>query len=99
MIALVALLGVAVISWLYRISFTALASETRLPPGLRARMDAISPAAFATLIATDVAGTPTTAIPGAVIALFVAGVVAWRTHNHLIAVLSAVVAWTVVSLW
>lgn len=39
--------AVAAVSWLYRVSFTALLTGDRLPAAVRARMDSVSPAAFA----------------------------------------------------
>lgn len=98
MTAFVALLVVAAVSWLYRVSFTAVLAEDRLPAGLRARMDAVGPAAFAALLATHVAGTPTGELPAVLVAIAAAAVAARLTHSHVWAVLAAAGAWSLVAL-
>jgi branched-subunit amino acid transport protein len=98
MTAFVALLAVAVVSWLYRISFTAVLAEDRLPTGLRARMDAVGPAAFAALLATHVAGTDPAELPAVLAGIAAAAVASRLTPNHLVAVLAAAAAWALVAL-
>jgi len=98
MTAFVALLAVAAVSWLYRVSFTAVLAEDRLPTGVRARMDAVGPAAFAALLATHVAGTPSGELPGVLAAVLAAAVAARRTGSHVWAVLAAASAWSLVAL-
>ena len=97
MTALIALLALAAVSWLYRVMFTAVVDGDRLPAGLRARMDAVGPAAFAALVASKVAGTPTGELLPVVAAIVAAGVTARRTGNHLAAMVAAVVAWMLAS--
>lgn len=99
MTVLFALLALAAISWLYRVSFTALIAGDRLPTGLRARMDAVSPAAFAALVATQVTGTPAAEAPAIVAAVLAAAVTAWRTGSHVAAIVVAGGTWWLVSLW
>jgi branched-subunit amino acid transport protein len=97
-IVLVSLLVVAAVSWVFRISFTALFTGDRLPAALRQRMDAVGPAAFAALVVTHVAGTSTAALAPVLVALVAAGLVARRTGSHLAAVVVAAGAWWLVSL-
>lgn len=99
MTVLLSLLALAAISWLYRVSFTALVAGDRLPPGLRARMDAVSPAAFAALLVTQVAGTPAADAPPVVAAVLAAAVTAWRTGSHVAAIVVAGGTWWLLSLW
>lgn len=99
MTVLVALLALAGISWLYRVSFTALIAGDRLPAGLRARVDAVSPAAFAALLATQVTGTSAANAPAIVAAVMAAAVTAWRTGSHVAAIVVASGTWWLVSLW
>lgn len=99
MTVLIALLVLAGISWLYRVSFTALVAGDRLPAGLRARMDAVSPAAFAALLATHVAGTSAADAPAIVAAVLAAAATAWRTGSHVAAIVVAGGTWWLVSLW
>lgn len=99
MTVLLALLTLAVISWLFRVSFTALVSGDRLPPGVRARMDAVSPAAFAALLATQVTGTSAADTPAIIAAVLAAAVTAWRTGSHVAAIAVAGGTWWLVSLW
>lgn len=98
MTVLLALLAVAAVSWLFRISFTALLTGDRLPPSVRSRLDAVSPAAFAALLAAHLADTPAVELPAVAVAVVVAGIVAWRTRSHLAAVLAAGGAWGVLAL-
>ena len=98
MTVLLSLLAVAAISWAYRVSFTAVLPPDRLPSGLRARMDAVAPAAFAALIAGHVAGTPTAELPSLLVAVAAAGVAARLTSSHVAAVLAAAAAWGLMAL-
>ncbi len=93
MTVLLTLLAVAVISWAYRVSFTAVLPSDRLPAVLRRRMDAVGPAAFAALLATHVAGAAPGEVPDLVVAVLAAGVAARLTGSHVAAVLAAAGAW------
>lgn len=93
MTAFIALVLVAIITWLYRISFTALLDGQRLPAAVRQRMDAVAPAAFAALVAARITGTaPGDVLPIAA-ACLAAGLVAWRGASHVAAVGAAAAAW------
>lgn len=94
-----ALLAVAVASWLFRVSFVALVTGDRLPSQVSERLDAVGPAAFAALVVTDVLGEPGPALPGAVVALVAAGITARLTGSHLAAVVVAALAWWLVPPW
>lgn len=93
------LLGVAAISWTFRIMFTALVPAERLPAVVRSRMDAVGPAVFAALLATELAGTSHVAMPTTIVSLGAAAVAARLTGNHLAAIGAAAAAWMVMSLW
>lgn len=92
------LIAVAAVSWLFRISFTAVMSEEKLPDSIRSRMDVIGPATFAALLAADLSDTPAGAALPTLAAMVAAVLVAWRTRNHGKAVLAAGVAWYLASL-
>lgn len=98
MTVLLTLLAVALVSWLYRVSFTAILPPDRLPTGLRSRMDAVAPAAFAGLLAGHLAGAGTAELPALAVAVVAAGVAAHLTASHLAAVAAAAAAWWVVAL-
>lgn len=93
MTGLLALLAVALVTWAYRVMFTAAVDGDRLPAAVRARMDAVGPAAFAALIATKVVGTPSGSLVPMVAALVAAGFVTRRTGNHVLAIGVAVAVW------
>jgi branched-subunit amino acid transport protein len=99
MTVLIVLLGVAAVTWLYRVSFTALFADDRLPTAIRSRMDAVGPAAFAALLATHVAGVETGQRSGVVLAVLAAVVAAHLTRSHLVAVLAAAGTWWVLAAW
>lgn len=92
------LIAVAVVSWLFRISFTAVMSEEQLPDSVRSRMDVIGPATFAALLAADLSDTSAPAGLPTLAAMAAAVAVAWRTHNHGKAVLAAGAVWYLVSM-
>jgi branched-subunit amino acid transport protein len=94
MTVFLSLLALAAITWLFRITFITLVPADRLPAAVRARMDAVGPAAFAALLATEVAGTSPADLAPLLVAGAAAALAAWRTHNHLLAVLAAVAAWS-----
>lgn len=99
MTAFATLLAVAAVSWLYRVSFTAVLTGDRLPAAVRARMDAVSPAAFAALLAIHVAGAPPAEVPTLLVAVAAAAVAARITRSHVAAVLAAAAAWWVLAVW
>ena len=93
-----ALVAVAAVSWMFRVSFTAVMSEEQLPNAIRSRMDVIGPATFAALLAADLSDTSTGAALPTIAAMAAAVVVAWRTRNHGKAVLAAGAAWYLISI-
>ncbi len=98
MTVLLTLLAVAVVSWAYRVSFTAVLPPERLPAGLRSRMDAVGPAAFAALLAGHVAGAAPAEVPVLLAAVAAAAVAARLTASHLAAIVAAAGAWWLLSL-
>lgn len=98
MTVFLSLIAVAGVSWLFRISFTAVMSEEQLPDAIRSRMDVIGPATFAALLAADLSNTSAGAALPTIAAMAAAVVVAWRTQNHGKAVIAAGVAWYLVSI-
>ena len=86
MTTLLALLGVAAITWGYRVTFTAVVGADRLPARLRSRMDAVGPAAFSALVMTELATAEAAAIPAFVLALLAAGAAAWKSRSLLVSV-------------
>lgn len=98
MTVLATLLLLAAFTWLFRVSFTAVFDGDHLPAAVRARMDAVGPAAFAALLATKLAAVPVAAVLPSLAAVAAAGVVASRTRNHLYAVAAAVATFRVLTL-
>lgn len=99
MIVLLTLLGLGVVTWAFRITFTALVPADRLPARARSRMDAVGTAAFAALLATEVSGTSPAALPVTVAAIVAAAIAARLTGSHVAAVGAAAAAWALVSMW
>lgn len=99
MIVFLTLVAVAAVTWLFRVSFTAIVSANRLPAAVRARMDAVSPAAFAALLATEIAGAGPGTLGPMLLAVAAAALAARRTGNHVVAIGAAVAAWSLASLW
>lgn len=99
MMVLLTLLGLGVVTWAFRITFTALVPAERLPAGVRSRMDAVGTAAFAALLATEVSGTSPIALPATAAAVVAAAIAARFTGSHLAAVAAAAAAWALVSMW
>ncbi len=98
MAVLLALLAVALVSWVYRIAFTGLVPGDRLPAAVRLRLDVVGPSAFAALVVTDLAGQPSSLLVPAVIAVVAAGVSARLTGSHVAAVGFAALAWWVATI-
>jgi hypothetical protein len=59
----------------------------------------VAPAAFAALIAGHLTELPTAELPARLAAIAAAALVARRTGSHLIAVVAAGLAWSLLSLW
>ncbi len=98
MTVMLTLLVLGVVTWGFRITFTALVPADRLPTAVRSRMDAVGTAAFAALVATELAGTSRVALPAAAAAVVAAAIAAQRTGSHLAAVGAAAVVWILVSM-
>ncbi len=91
---LLALVCVALVSWVFRVTFTGLLAGDRLPDAVRVRLDVAGPAAFAALVATDLAGEPAPLLLPMALALLAAGVTARLTRSHVAAVAVAAGAWS-----
>ncbi|WP_238442983.1 AzlD domain-containing protein [Salsipaludibacter albus] len=90
---LVALLAVALVSWVYRVAFTGLLGGDRLPASVRGRLDVVGPAAFAALVVTDLAGQPAPLLLPMGAAVVAAAITARLTGSHVAAVVVAGLAW------
>lgn len=86
-------LGVlAALGYLQRMGPWVLAGRTRMPPRLASWLRYVSPAAFATLLVSDIQRVTVATLA----ALAAAALVSWRTKNLGLAVLGAVgVSWVV----
>jgi branched-subunit amino acid transport protein len=89
-----ALLGA--VSWLYRLSFTALIDDGRLPEDLRARLDVVGPAALAAVVVSGLVNAPGETRPALTVAVLAGGVAA-RFGGTAASVGAAIVAWSVVT--
>jgi branched-subunit amino acid transport protein len=89
MTALMSMLALGVVSWVFRITFVTLLPAERLPARLQAGLEHLAPAVLAALVAVEVLGLVRGAQPTYALALVAAtvviGVVAHRTRNLSIA--------------
>jgi branched-subunit amino acid transport protein len=102
MTVLLLMLGAGVISWMMRLAFIALLPASKLPGGVRRLLDHGVVAIPAALVATSLAGqggASALVVPSpALLALVVAGVVAWRTEHLAGTVAAGVGAFWVIDL-
>jgi branched-subunit amino acid transport protein len=95
MTGLVALTAAGLASWVLRIFFITLICPARLPAAVRAALPHVGPAVLAALIATSLVrggGATALVVPSPrLLALVVAGVVAWRVRS-LVATTAAALA-------
>jgi branched-subunit amino acid transport protein len=89
MTALMSMLALGVVCWVFRIAFITLLPAERLPSRLQASLEHLAPAVLAALVAVEVVGLVRGAQPVDALALVAAsvliGVVAHRTRNLSIA--------------
>jgi branched-subunit amino acid transport protein len=89
MTALLSMLVLGAISWLFRIAFITLLPANRLPPHLQTALDHLAPAVLASIVAVELVDLIRGAPPVDAVALVAAGaviaMVAYRTHNLSIA--------------
>src|SRR3954447_22430975 len=89
MTALMSMLALGVVCWLFRIAFVTLLPAERLPARLQASLEHLAPAVLAALVAVEVVGLVRGAQPVDALALVAAstviGLVAHRTRNLSIA--------------
>ncbi|MGD9525680.1 AzlD domain-containing protein [Pseudonocardia sp.] len=91
MSAAVGLAAAGVVSWVLRVLFIAVVPVRRLPDRLRATLNHAGTAVLAALVAGGLARPPGGGVPvGAVLALLVGALAAWRTRSLLVSVAAAV---------
>jgi branched-subunit amino acid transport protein len=92
MIALVSMVLLAAVCWLFRVAFVTLVPAERLPTGLRAGLEYLAPAVLAAIVAVEVVGMLSHSTPGDALpllaAVVVTGVVARLTRS--LSIVSAV---------
>jgi branched-subunit amino acid transport protein len=85
MTALLSMLVLGAVCWLFRIAFVTLVPAERLPPRLQAGLEHLAPAVLASIVAVELVGLVRDAQPVDGLALLVAGAVigliAHRTRN------------------
>jgi branched-subunit amino acid transport protein len=89
MTALMSMLALGVVCWVFRIAFVTLLPAERLPARFQASLEHLAPAVLAAIVAVEVVGLVRGAQPVDALALLAAsvviGVVAHRTRNLSIA--------------
>jgi branched-subunit amino acid transport protein len=89
MTALLSMLVLGAVSWLFRIAFITLLPADRLPTRLQHGLDYLAPAVLASIVAVELVDQVRGAPPADAVALLAAAaaiaVVAYRTHNLTIA--------------
>ena len=94
--AVVVLLGVGVLSWLFRVGAITLLPATRLPPPVRRLLDHAVPAALAAMVGAGIAGgaaLPDLASRLPVLAgAVVTAVLAWRVRGIVLPVMAGLAA-------
>lgn len=102
MFAVIALSAGALATWLLRVSFITLLPADRLPEALRLALCHVGPAALGALVVTSLVGRgglSALLVPSAsLLALTVAGLVAWRVRNPA-APMAAALAVMIVAGW
>jgi branched-subunit amino acid transport protein len=87
--ALISMLALGVVSWVFRVGFVTLLPAERLPSRLQASLEHLAPAVLAAIVAVEVVGLVRDAQPVDGLALLAAGavigLVARRTRNLSIA--------------
>jgi branched-subunit amino acid transport protein len=85
MTALLSMLVLGAVSWLFRIAFITLLPADRLPARLQKDLDYLAPAVLASIVAVELTDLVRGAPPVDALALLAAGafiaLVAYRTHN------------------
>jgi branched-subunit amino acid transport protein len=85
MTALLSMLVLGAVSWLFRIAFITLLPADRLPPRLHNGLDYLAPAVLASIVAVELVDLIHDAPPADALALLAAAaviaVIAHRTHN------------------
>ena len=97
MTEMVALLALAVASWVLRIGLVVLVPASRLPDAIRSSLDHLAPAVLAAILVLDLAGSVSASadVVDGVATLGAAGliaVVAWRTRNLALTAIVALAA-------
>ena len=75
MIALLSMLALAAVSWVFRIAFITLLPAERLPARLQAGLEHLAPAVLAAIVAVELVGLVRGAQPVDALALLAAGAV------------------------
>lgn len=97
MTVLIALIVLGIVTWVFRVMFTAAVPADRLPEAVRSRMDVVGTAAFAALLAADLAGTSADVVTETVVAVAAAAIATRLSGSHVVAIGAAVAAWLLVA--
>jgi branched-subunit amino acid transport protein len=85
MTALVSMLALGAVCWLFRIAFVTIVPAERLPRGMQASLEHLAPAVLAAIVAVDLVGLVRSGAPlratTLILASILTGIVAYRTRN------------------
>jgi branched-subunit amino acid transport protein len=85
MIALLSMLALGIVSWMFRIAFVMLLPAERLPDRVRSSLEHLAPAVLASIVAVQVVALVRHSSPGSALpllgAIAIIGVVAYRIRN------------------